>query len=211
MNTQTYNEAILELATAGMQALETFNATAKVKTATTQSHFLCHWMVTALKNKQFSKLVANDLTLWIRQARSQGASVDLPAILLNIKTQYTAISDKQQGLGARLTALFTQLEQENWIIIKDQSLSPNLKLKLNSHGQNSLVVSEEEVLHHIQHNELIKPITLYIRADLSTIVTKALEHELLLTLGDKKASLIKHHKAYHIWPKNLAPKLALLA
>ncbi|WP_299490831.1 DUF2913 family protein [uncultured Shewanella sp.] len=208
MNTQTYNDAILELATAGLQALETYNATAKVKTASTQSHFLCHWMVTAQKNKQFSKLVANDLTLWIRQARSQGASVDLPAILLNISTQYRLISHKQQGLGARLTALLAELEQEDWIIIKDQRLSPNLKL--NSHGQRSLVISEEEYLYHIQDNELIKPVTLYIRADLYTIASKALKHELLLTLGDKKASLIKHHKAYHIWPKNLAPKLALL-
>ncbi|MCL1123800.1 DUF2913 family protein [Shewanella surugensis] len=211
MNTQTYNEAILELATAGLQALEEFNVTASVKTPTTRSHFICHWMVNALKNKHFPKLVANDLTLWIRQARSQGTSTDLPSILFKIKNQYTLIKDKQQGLGLGLTTFITQLEQEDWIIIKDQSLSPQLKLKLNSHGRSSLIISENDYFHNIQNDELIKPVTLYIRADETILVAKALKHHLLLTLGNKKASFIKHHKAYHVWPSNLAPTLSLLA
>ncbi|MGL6123710.1 MAG: DUF2913 family protein, partial [Shewanella sp.] len=74
MNSQTYNQAVLELALAGLADLTASAQTKKAqRTSAQESHFLCNWMVESLKEKRFSKLVADDLTAWIRLARSQGA------------------------------------------------------------------------------------------------------------------------------------------
>ena len=82
MNSQTYNQAILELALAGLTDLTTSAQAKKAqRTPAQESHFLCNWMVEALKEKRFSKLVAEDLTTWIRMARSQGAGAELKRLL----------------------------------------------------------------------------------------------------------------------------------
>ncbi|MGL4615231.1 MAG: DUF2913 family protein, partial [Shewanella sp.] len=82
MNSQTYNQAVLELALAGLAELSASAQSKKVqRTAAQDSHFLCNWMVGALKEKRFAKLVADDLSAWIRLARSQGAGAELKRLL----------------------------------------------------------------------------------------------------------------------------------
>ncbi|MGS0674326.1 DUF2913 family protein [Shewanella sp. 125m-1] len=209
MSDITYNQAVLEFAIAGLDALSEASAkSSSVRTPTAESHFLCSWMVTALKQRTYSKLVANDLTLWIRQARSMGAGAELKTLLEKIKAQYSYISDKQSGLGQSLKAMLAELESQEWLIITDQEVTQ--KLKLDSDGCNSLIISDEQMAQRIQGDELIKPLTLYVRADEATFAKAAYQHGLLLSPGDKKASLIKHHKAYQIWPKNLQPALTIL-
>ncbi|ABV86245.1 DUF2913 family protein [Shewanella pealeana] len=209
MSDITYNQAVLEFAIAGLEALSEASAkSSSVRTPAAESHFLCSWMVTALKQRTFSKLVADDLTLWIRQGRSMGAGAELKMLLEKIKAQYSYISDKQAGLGQSLNAMLTELEGQEWIVITDQEVTK--KLKLDSDGCNSLVISDEQYSQRIEGDEIIKPITLYVRADETEFAQIAYRHDLLLSPGNKKSSLIKHHKAYQVWPKNLQPALTIL-
>lgn len=209
MSDITYNQAVLEFAIAGLEALSEASAkSSSVRTPAAESHFLCSWMVTALKQRTFSKLVADDLTLWIRQGRSMGAGAELKMLLEKIKAQYSYISDKQAGLGQSLNAMLTELEGQEWIVITDQEVTK--KLKLDSDGCNSLVISDEQYSQRIEGDEIIKPITLYVRADETEFAQIAYRHNLLLSPGNKKSSLIKHHKAYQVWPKNLQPALTIL-
>ncbi|MCE9677888.1 DUF2913 family protein [Shewanella sp. AS1] len=206
--TQNYNQALLELAQAGLDAVNQHTATASIKTAAAQSHFLCNWMVQAQKSKRFSKLIAGDLTLWIRQGRSMGAGANLKGLLETIVSQYQQLGDSRQ-LGKKLSLWLEELTSQEWIIYTDTKV--DTKLKLDSDGEASLIISADEFSQHIDNDELIKPINLYVRADETQLASSALRHGLLLSQGNKKSSLIKHHKTYRLYPGNLQPALALLA
>ena len=209
MSDITYNQAVLAFAIAGLDALAEASAkSSSVRTPAAESHFLCSWMVTALKQRTFSKLVAEDLTLWIRQARSMGAGAELKTLLEKIKAQYSYISDKQTGLGASINNMIAALESQEWLIITDQEVTK--KLKLDSDGCNSLIISDDQFTQRIVGDELIKPITIFVRADEALLAKIAYQHNLLLSPGNKKASLIKHHKAYQVWPRNEQPALTIL-
>lgn len=209
MNSQTYNQAVLELALAGLADLTASAQTKKAqRTSAQESHFLCNWMVESLKEKRFSKLVADDLTAWIRLARSQGASAELKRLLERIVYQYQSVETSEPALGTALNAMIATLKQANWLVFTDTEISA--KLKLDGDGQSSLVIDAKEFNQHIKDNQLIKPINLYVRADEQTLTRIALSHGLLLSQGNKKTSLIKHHKTYQIFPKNQQPALCQL-
>lgn len=208
MTEQTYNQAIIELAQAGLTALaHRTDSPNTINTAAAMSHFICSWMAQALKERRFSKLVADDLSNWIREGRSMGAAAQLPERLTRINTQYLASIDNQQ-IGESLKAMIEALDEEEWLVILDCEVSG--KLKLDSDGRNSLIISVEQYEQHIEAGQLLKPITLYVRSDEQLLARLAAKHQLLLSPGNKKASLIKHHKAYKLYPNNQQPALALL-
>ena len=208
MTEQSYNQALVALAQAGLAALKARNDTpGSINTAAAESHFLCNWMVQSLKERRFSKLVAEDLTRWIREGRSKGAGAQLPLLLARIESQYLPAMENAQ-VGQSLRALIAELEAQDWLVILDCEVSG--KLRLDSDGQNSLVISVEQYEQHLVDDKLVKPITLFIRADEQLIAQHAVKHALLLSQGDKKASSIKHHKAYRLYPGNRLPALALL-
>lgn len=209
MNSQTYNQAVLELALAGLADLTASAQTKKAqRTPAQESHFLCNWMVGSLKEKRFSKLVADDLTAWIRLARSQGAGAELKPLLERIVFQYQTVEKSGSALGAALNAMIAALIEDNWLVFTDTEIST--KLKLDGDGQSSLVIDAKELAQHIKDEQLIKPINLYVRADEQQLTRIALSHGLLISQGNKKASLIKHHKAYKIYPDNQLPSLCQL-
>lgn len=209
MNSQTYNQAVLELALAGLADLTASAQTKKAqRTSAQESHFLCNWMVESLKEKRFSKLVAEDLTAWIRLARSQGAGAELKRLLERIVHQYQTVEKSEQALGTALNAMIETLKQAEWLVFTDTEISA--KLKLDADGQSSLVIDAKEFNQHIKDNQLVKPINLYVRADEQTLTRIALSHGLLLSQGNKKTSLVKHHKTYQIFPHNQQPALCQL-
>ncbi|ABI39883.1 conserved hypothetical protein [Shewanella sp. MR-4] len=209
MNSQTYNQAVLELARAGLADLiASAQAKKAQRTPAQESHFLCNWMVEALKEKRFSKLVADDLTAWIRMARSQGAGAELKRLLERIVQQYQSVENSHVELGTALNAMIAELTQLEWLVFTDTEI--NTKLKLDADGQSSLVIDMKEFTQHIRDNQLIKPINLYVRADEQQLTQIALSHGLLISQGNKKTSLIKHHKTYQIYPHNQLPALCQL-
>lgn len=165
-------------------------------------------MVESLKEKRFSKLVADDLTAWIRLARSQGAGAELKHLLERIVYQYQAIEQTEPALGIGLNAMLEELKQAQWLVFTDTDITA--KLKLDGDGQSSLVIDAKEFSQHIKDNQLVKPINLYVRADEQQLTRIALSHGLLLSQSNKKTSLIKHHKTYRIYPHNQQPALCQL-
>ncbi|MGI2168794.1 DUF2913 family protein [Shewanella sp. MF05960] len=209
MTTETYNQALLTLALAGIDAINTSASQHKSpRTPAQESHFLCNWMVESLKTKRFSKLVADDLTTWIRQARSQGAGAQLKRLLTCIADQYQQANNSAIATGAGLKNLLAELTAQKWVIITDTDI--DAKLKLDSVGQSSLIISAKEFNQHIIDDNIVKSISMYIRGDESLVARLALTQGILLSQGNKKTTLIKHHKTYTLRPKNLHPSLCLL-
>jgi hypothetical protein len=205
---ETYNAAVLELALAGIHDLTESNKSHKgQRTLAQESHFLCSWMVDALKTKRFSKLVADDLTQWIRLGRSQGAGAQLKLLLERIILQYQTA--KTAELALALEAMLADFKQQNWLVVTDTPLST--KLKLEGDGQSSVVICSEQLQLHCKESQIIKPIALYVRGNENTLAKNALAHGLLLSQANKKNSLIKHHKTYLVTPQNQHQSLCLLA
>tara|TARA_R110001583_G_scaffold42751_4_gene135906 strand:+ start:4143 stop:4787 length:645 start_codon:yes stop_codon:yes gene_type:complete len=209
MTTETYNQALLTLALAGIEAINTSASQHKsVRTPAQESHFLCNWMVESLKTKRFSKLMADDLTTWISQARSQGAGAQLKRLLTCIADQYQQANNSTIATGAGLKGLLAALTEQKWVVITDTDI--DVKLKLGSDGQSSIVISAKQFNQHIVDDKIVKPISMYIRGDEKLVARLALEQGLLLSQANKKTSLIKHHKTYMLMPSNLHPNLCLL-
>ncbi|MGX9460812.1 DUF2913 family protein [Shewanella sp. A14] len=209
MTTDTYNHAVLTLALAGLDAINTSASQHKaVRTPAQESHFLCNWMVESLKTKRFSKLVADDLTAWIRQARSQGAAAQLTQLLTCIADQYQQANNSVIASGAGLKNLLADLTSQEWVVITDTDI--DAKLKLDSDGKPSLIISAKEFNQHLVEDKIIKPISMYVRGDEKLLARLALKQGLLLSQGNKKTSLIKHHKTYLLMPQNKHPSLCLL-
>ena len=112
-------------------------------------------------------------------------------------------------LGARLANLLLALEGAGWLVFTDSEL--NTRQRLLSQGQSSLIISASEYQGHIEGGELVKPLTLYVRGDEQVLAEAAFARGLLLSQGNKKTTLVKHHKAYRLMPGNAQPALALLA
>ncbi|MCF1458877.1 MAG: DUF2913 family protein [Shewanella sp.] len=203
-----YNQAILGMARDGLAALADSALARKQPTAAQESHFICSWMVDALKKHAYPKCLARELTFWVRDGRSLGAGAQLKPLLEQIVTQYAALEHQGTSLGSALNLWLDELRSDGVLVITDTPVDG--KLKLDNDGLPSVIISAPEYRQHIQDGELIKPVTLYIRADEAMLATTALAQGLLLSTGDRKSSLIKHHKAYRIYPANNQPGLALL-
>ena len=213
VQTQTYNQAILEVAEAGIQALQESAANQKAtRTPAQESHFLCAWLVESFRVKRFSKCVAEDLSAWIRMARSQGAGAMLPQLFERIAKQYRQVEQSELTQLQGVTQMLSELESEDWFVISDSAFSDNrgTKLKLAGNGQSSLVVCELQLENHFDGEKLVKSLPIYVRGDENYFAEKALDKGLLVSQGNKKSSLIKHHKTYVIAPNNRLTDLCLL-
>ena len=210
MTPPNYNQALLDMATQSLAELaRTAEQKAGKRTPAQESHFLCTWMADSLKEKRFSRLVMEDLKGWIQQGRTLGAGADLKGLLERIAFQYARAQADSQQLGTKLATMLAELESAGWLVFTDSEVSA--KLRLQGQGQSSLVISSREYGEHLVQGELIKPLTLYARCDETQLVEAAFRHGLLLSQGNKKTTLVKHHKAYCLVPANLQPALALLA
>ncbi|MGL4251863.1 MAG: DUF2913 family protein [Aeromonas sp.] len=210
MTSPTYNQALLEMASQSLAELaRTAEQKAGKRTPAQESHFLCSWMADSLKEKRFSRLVMDDLKEWVQLGRTLGAGADLKGLLERITCHYQCAMNNPQQLGAKLAALLEQLTAAGWLVLTESEV--NAKLRLQSDGQPSLVISHSEYQGHIEAGELIKPLTLYVRGDEQVLADAAFTHGLLLSQGNKKTTLVKHHKAYRLMPDNAQPARALLS
>lgn len=210
MTPPCYNQALLEMASQSLAELaRTAEQKAGKRTPAQESHFLCTWMADSLKEKRFSRLVMDDLKEWVQLGRTLGAGADLKGLLERIAFQYQCAMAMPQQLGAKLVALLATLEEAGWQVLTDSEI--NAKLRLQSDGQPSVVISASEYQGHIEAGELLKPLTLYVRGDEKVLAEAAFANGLLLSQGNKKTTLVKHHKAYRLMPDNAQPALALLA
>ncbi|MBV7314490.1 DUF2913 family protein [Shewanella sp. NIFS-20-20] len=204
----SYNQAVYTLAQDGLAALAQSALAKKQATPAQESHFLCNWMAESLKKKAYPKCLAKDLTGWIRDGRSMGAGAQLTSLLQRIEAQYRQVAEQQTGLGKALMAWLDDLQAQGVLVITDTDV--NGKLKLDNDGLPSVIISASALAMAVVGDELTKPLALYIRADEAMLARSALAHGLLLSQGNKKTTLVKHHKTFQVFPNNAQPELVLL-
>ncbi|MGL5949216.1 MAG: DUF2913 family protein [Aeromonas sp.] len=205
-----YHQALLAMARTSLAELARTGAQkASPRSRAQESHFLCTWLADGLKTKRFDRQVKEQLELWIQTARSQGAAADLTGLLERLIAQYDAALAAPTALGDKLDALCDELRAQNWHVIRDCALDG--KARLPGDGNGSVVICANAQANALAGNELIAPLTLYMRGSEMTLALLAAKHGLLLSQGIKKGSLVKWHHAYRLYPDNAQPALALLA
>ncbi|MEG3753609.1 DUF2913 family protein [Psychromonas arctica] len=174
------------------------------KNPLSETHFLAAWTTNAIKKKRYESDVLPTLTIWQRRARSLGKNAALVTTFTAIKTTYEHVFD--ESLSAKpvdkkqISALCNQLIEEQWMVNTD--LVVGEKLNRHSGGQASLIICSEQFESNFEDGLLVKPLSLYIRGDLTEALTAAYQHTLLLHKVTDYKSKVKYHGEYIIYPEN---------
>ncbi|MGJ8580959.1 MAG: DUF2913 family protein [Psychromonas sp.] len=169
-----------------------------------ETHFLAAWTTNAIKKKRYESDVLPTLTIWQRKARSLGKNADLVNTFTAIRKTYEHVFDTSLTANpvykSQLVALCEQLVTLQWMVNTD--LVVGEKLNRHSGGQASLIICSEQFESHFDDELLIKPLSLYIRGDLTEALSVAYEHSLLLHKVTDYKSKVKYHGEYIVYPDN---------
>ncbi|MCE2570181.1 DUF2913 family protein [Motilimonas eburnea] len=176
------------------------------RTPVNEAHYINAWVTKAIKLQRFPHCVAKTLLNWQQQGRSLGKKADILPILKRILATYAHVRDSQHQLvkvyEPQLQTLLEQLTEANWNVIDQVELAR--KMKLNSNGQDSLIICAKQYADAINETErrLIRPLSLYVRGDVTQLVDLAYQQQLLLFKKTDYKSKVKFHGEYLIFPSN---------
>ena len=169
-----------------------------------ETHFLAAWTTNAMKKKRFETDVLPTLQAWQRKARSLGKDAALVTTFTAIKNTYEHVFDAELKPKAvtktQVSDLCEALSSLQWLVNTD--LEVGEKLNRHSAGKASMIISSDEFESHFVDGELIKPISLYIRGDVSEALKAAYEQCLLMYKVTDYKSKVKYHGEYIIYPHN---------
>ncbi|MFO6422292.1 DUF2913 family protein [Motilimonas sp. KMU-193] len=176
------------------------------RTPVSEAHYINAWVTKAIKAQRFPHCVAKTLLFWQQQARSLGKNANLPQTLNRIISTYAKVLDNQNNLtkvyDSQLQTVLEQLVTDDWNVIDQVELAR--KMKLNSTGQDSLIICAKQYAHAIEPSEqrLIRPLSLYVRGNVSQLVDLAYQQKLLLFKMSDYKSKVKFHGEYVVFPSN---------
>jgi len=174
------------------------------KNPLSETHFLAAWTTNAIKKKRFDSDVVPTLIIWQRKARSLGKNAGLVEIFTAIKNNYEHVFDENLKTKPvdkkQISALCETLTEQQWMVNTD--LEVGEKLNRHSGGQASMIICSQAFENDFEHNLLAKPISLYIRGDVTEAVQAAYKQSLLLYKVTDYKSKVKYHGEYVIYPNN---------
>jgi len=174
------------------------------KNPLSETHFLAAWTTNAIKKKRFDNDVVPTLIIWQRKARSLGKNAGLVEIFTAIKNNYEHVFDENLKTKPvnknQIIALCEKLTALEWMVNTD--LEVGEKLNRHSAGKASMIICSQAFENNFEHGLLAKPISLYIRGDVTEAVQVAYEQSLLLYKVTDYKSKVKYHGEYVIYPNN---------
>lgn len=206
-----FSQQIYTLISAALTELEASQASGRTpKNPLNEAHYLGAWVTTAMKQKRFDTIALPTLKAWQSKARSLGKNAQIKEQFTYLQQCYNQIlTDDKQVQAVNLTqlhALIKQLENVQWMVNTD--LVVGNRLNRHSGGASSLIICETQMQNCFdEQGTLIKPISLYLRGDLSELVNSAFEQNLLLHKMTDYKSKVKYHGEFIIYPNNDGDKL----
>ncbi len=202
-----FAKAITLLANTALDELEQACQQGAVsRTPVSQAHYINTWVTKAIKLQRFPHCVAKTLLFWQQQARSLGKNSELLPTLQRILATYATVFDAQNNLTKvyepQLQAVLEQLTMADWNVIDQVELAR--KMKLNSTGQDSLIICAKQYALAFDEAErrLIRPLSLYVRGNVTQLVDLAYQQNLLLFKMSDYKSKVKFHGEYLLFPSN---------
>ena len=210
--TPIFAKEIHYLATTALSELEQAHLDGTIsRTPVNQAHYLNAWVTKAIKSQRFAHCTASTLMLWQQQGRSMGKNAQLKTTCDQIVQTYGPLLAVQGELAKvyeiQIDALFDALADEDWSLITDSAIEK--KVKRNSAGMHSLVVCRQQYERaiHPEEKRLIRPLSCYVRGDVTQLINLAYAQNLLLYKVTDYKSKVKYHGEYVIYPSNNGPFL----
>ena len=205
-NTMTnFSTSIYQVVTTALNDLDEAQSTGRIpRNPLSETHFLAAWTTNSMKKKRFESNVLPTLKIWQRKARSLGKNAALVSTFNTIKENYEHVFDQNLQpkpiIKDQVIGLCDQLSVLGWMVNTD--LEVGEKLNRHSGGQASLIICTNEFNDNFEDDVLQKPISLYIRGELSQALEIALSHSLLLHKITDYKSKVKYHGEYLIFANN---------
>ncbi|GAA4872537.1 DUF2913 family protein [Ferrimonas pelagia] len=209
-----FNFEIYTLATTGLTELAQAQESGRVPRAPiSEAHYFSAWVTRAIKQQRFAHSTAKQLKAWQKQARTQGKGAALKDLFERIAAIYGPLLHGTEEMAMvtmrQLEALAEEADAAGWVVEPEEVIDgPFIH---HTDGQGSLVLcAKQQQTHFLNDDELIKPISLYLRGDMSAFIAMAYRHGLLLHKVTDYKSLVKYHGEYLLYPANAGPILAEL-
>jgi len=174
--------------------------------------YLVRWVTKAIKSQQFSRLVADDLTRWQKMGRSKGDKAGLMLTFERISKYYQqcfpqgeperVIRDKE------IDAFLDMMEQNGWEVSTSEPLVGCGKVQIFTEGPNSLALCSEQCDSCFDGEEMVKPMSWFVRGHHADFVEKASAAGFMVHKVTDYKSNVKYHGEYLIFPANRGNQLA---
>ncbi|OBU20298.1 DUF2913 family protein [Photobacterium aquimaris] len=200
-----FNE-IYNVVSSGLTALQEAQATGKAqKNPVSESIFLSAWVTKVLKQHSFDRCVVKTLQEWQQQSRTMGKNAQLKLHFSRLADTYAQVTNEQGQstviTPAVMTTFYTALEQQDWLVTNEYEV--NRKVSHHTDGKASLVVCCAQYAEAMgDGDELVKPLSLYVRGNAQQFIDIAYQHGILLYKITDYKSKVKFHGEYVIYPHN---------
>ncbi|MGF1681894.1 DUF2913 family protein [Photobacterium minamisatsumaniensis] len=208
----TFYQEIYKLVTDGLTLLSESQSSGKTpRNPISETHFLSAWVTKVIKQQYYDHCVAKTLIAWQKQARSKGKNAQLKQQFEHIQYTIGGTQADNNNSGkaiskSQVDALYQQLEADDWLVTTEYEV--NRKVKHFTDGQASLVVCSAQIKAGFSEgDELMKPLSFFVRGDAKALVDAAFEHGLLLYKVTDYKSMVKYHGEYLVYPGNAGSHL----
>lgn len=177
------------------------------------NHFLLRWMTKKIKDKRFDRSVLPDLIRWQKMGRSKGNQAQFPQLFANIRAFYREIlpGEDQPAVAvtdSQIEGFLDAMEAQQWEVSTSEPVVNQGKVQIFTEGQDSLVLCADQCTDNFEEQNLVKPMSWFVRGNHQAFISLAFEHGFLVHKVTDYKSNVKYHGEYLIFPNNLGDRLA---
>jgi hypothetical protein len=172
--------------------------------------YLVRWVTKAIKEQRFHSCVAKDLLRWQKMGRSQGNGLPLETIFKQISVFYGQFFDQQEAIitDAKIERFLDLMESLGWEVSTSEPIVGHGKIQIFTEGQNSLALCAKQCESCFDGENLVKPMSFFVRGNHALLIEKAGESGFMLHKRTEYKSNVKYHGEYWIYPNNHGEQLA---
>ncbi|MDA0110025.1 DUF2913 family protein [Vibrio sp. La 4.2.2] len=206
-----YYSEIQKVVNCALEELANEHASGKlINSPVTNNHFLVRWVTKAIKTQRFGKTTSANLIQWQKSGRSKGNDSMLEPLFKRISAYYAEFfsGDVQPVTDAKIEQFIEDMEAAGWGVCTSEVLTDGSKVQFFTDGHNSFALCANQCDDCFDAENLVKPMSWFVRGNHAEFVTKAYEAGFMLHKRTDYKSKVKYHGEYLIYPMNKGTQLA---
>jgi hypothetical protein len=208
-----YTIEIQKLVNKALDEIAAEHASGKLTNGPTANNlYLVRWITKAIKSQQFPRIVADDLIRWQKTGRSKGNNAGLMLTFQRISKFYGQLfpegAPERTIKDHEINAFIDMMEENNWEVTTSEELVDCGKVQIFTEGPNSLAMCTEQCESCFDGEDMIKPMSWFVRGHHADFVEKAAAAGFMVHKVTDYKSNVKYHGEYIVFPANRGNQLA---
>jgi hypothetical protein len=206
-----YYSEIQKVVNSALDELAAEHATGKlINSPVTNNHFLVRWVTRTIKTQRFGKATSANLIQWQKTGRSKGNESMLEPTFKRISAYYDGFFGGEIApiTDAKIEQFIDDMEQAGWGVCTSEVLTDGSKVQFFTDGANSFAVCANQCDDCFDGENLVKPMSWFVRGNHAEFITKAYEAGFMLHKVTDYKSKVKYHGEYLVYPLNQGTQLA---